>query len=140
MLVVAVRAVSGPGQARVSGGWPEPGHSRTRMAGTRTRATRDRVVASGTRIAVPSAMVKVEIQLCDVEVWRAVQLAALAAVTRHARRARPEVARRFAAAAAALQRADVRDVRSGTDPGRVSRQARPRRRADWTPGPRGPVR
>lgn len=77
------------------------------MAGTRTRETRDRVVASGTRLAVPSAMVKITMELPDVEVWRAIQLAALAAVTRHARRARPEVAGRFAAAAAALQRAAV---------------------------------
>ena len=77
------------------------------MAGTRTRVARDRVVAPGTRLAVPSAMVKITMELPDVEVWRAIQLAALAAVTRHARRARPDVARRFAAAAVALERATL---------------------------------
>lgn len=77
------------------------------MAGTRTRTTRDRVVAPGTRLAVLSAMVKIEIVVADIEVWRALKLAAVGVAVRHARRARPEVARRFAAAAVALQRAAV---------------------------------
>jgi len=100
---VAVRALSGrcPGPDTALSGVPDtgrtPGHA----------DTGDRGDTRGTRLAVPSAMVKITMELPDVEVWRAVQLAALAAVTRHARRARPEVGRRFAAAAAALQQARV---------------------------------